>query len=176
MPDDTIYMTPLPANEGTIYMEPLAALTGVIYMQKDETAILDEWILIGVYAFPGNQATTTWSYSDIGVWTGLAGSITTTYSSVKILPRSGWWLQGESGLYRGVLDIKSSVDYSAVGNDWNGVNYGFSSGSEAAVYWMTTYAEISVGGDGTFAWGAYDATGGGDNSGMLTFYLFGKDS
>lgn len=176
MPDDVIYMTPLPANEGVIYMEPLAALTGVIYMNTIETPpTLGIWQLIGVYAFLGNQATTTWSYSDIGVWTGLAGSIITTYSSVKILPRSGSWYQGETLKYRGVLDIKSSVDYSPVGNDYNGTNYGFNSSVEAIAYWLSTYAEIAVGGDGRVAWGAYDATGGGDNSGMLTFYLFGKD-
>lgn len=176
MPDDVIYMTPLPVNEGVIFMDPKPELMGVIYMSPTKAPATVGWILIGVYAFSGSEATTTWSYSDIGVWTGLAGSIRTTYGSVRITPRSGWWRQGETGLYRGVLDIKSSVDFSAVGNDYNGVNYGFVVAADATAYWMTTYAEISVGGDGLVAWGAYDATGGGDNSGMLTFYLFGKDS
>jgi len=172
MPDDNIYMTPLPENVGDILMTPEKWKNGVIYMYPIQP-VKSEWEYLGIYTFLGNQASTDWQWDAVGNWIGMANSMTTEAKTVRIIPRSGSWYQGETGKYRGVLDIKSSVDCSPVGNDWNGTSYGFTSGSLAEAYWKTTSAEINVGSDGMVVWGAYDITGGGDNSGALIFYLYG---
>jgi hypothetical protein len=178
MPDDVIYMTPLPANEGTIYMEPLGERSGVIYMYKTDPTTGGEpiagyeWRMIGIYSFQGVSCSTSWTLTGgAGIYTGAAGLIITDAVKVQIIPRSGSWWDGSH--YRGMMDVKTAVAVRHIGYDWTGTFYGWTSSVPAAAYWLTAGGSIAIGDDRVFCWGGYD-TNPLDNTGLLTFSLLGQ--
>jgi hypothetical protein len=158
-------------------MEPLAALTGVIYMYKKghvPTEAEYEWRMIGVYNFAGASCSPSYTLTGgAGIYTGAAGLITTDAIAVRIVARTGYWYDGLSTKYRGMMDAKTKVSVRHVGNDWTGSFQGFNTAPEAAAYWLTVSAEIEIGTDRVFSWGGYHVNPS-VNTGSLTFSLLGK--
>jgi hypothetical protein len=171
MPDDTIYMTPLPANEGTIYMEPLSERSDVIYMYNTNPTIDYEWRMIGIYTFQGDSCSTSWNMAAVGNYAASSYLITTDAVRVRVVARSGNWWDGSH--YRGMMDVKTQNTGQHMGFDWTGTYYGYNTPGAAAAYWARVSGEIDIGDDKIFAWGGYDLIPA-DNLGSLTFSLLGK--
>ena len=131
-----------------------------------------EWRTIQIYTFLGNGCSASWN-ATVGNYTGAYRIISTDAVTVRIVARSGYWYDGLTKKYRGMMDVKTKDHYQHVGNDWTGTFWGYNASSDAAAYWRTVSGEIEVGSDRILAWGGYHVNAS-LNSGALTFSLLGK--
>jgi hypothetical protein len=172
MPDDTIYMTPLPENTGIILMDPLPEYSGVIYMDPIQTEEA-EWELIGTFTWSASTASTTWNESP-GSY-GITQIVVSNKSLVRIVGVSGYYNDNvpAGNIFLGTLGFKTAGDFSTCGPGGSlESNYiTFTTQAEAEFVWAGASTVLFLGDDGIISYGMHD-TDPTNNAGALTFKVY----